>query len=91
MRAVENMTEQTKHPPVIFTERLCLRPLEEKDRDALFAIYGDAGTVRYVPEEQWTEKNREEAFNKRLAFSRKPDHFLYAVMLENTVIGTVSA
>ena len=85
------MTEQTKQPPVILTKRLCLRPLKEEDSDALFAIYGDAGTVRYVPEEQWTEKNREEAFNKRLAFSRKPDHFLYAVVLEGTVIGTVSA
>lgn len=75
----------------IKTERLCLRPLQECDYDALYEIYSDPDTVCYIPEEVWTVENGKEAFERRLSFSRKEGCFLYAVELDDSVIGTVSA
>ena len=91
MKVMIDMPEKSERKDSISTKRLILRPVTEEDQDALFAIYGDAETVRYVPEEQWTEETAEEAFRKRLSFARRPDCFLYAITLSGVVIGTVSA
>ncbi len=41
--------------PELSTTRLTLRPLTEADRDALFAIYGDAEVMRYASDEPFAD------------------------------------
>lgn len=37
----------------LLTERLAIRPARETDADDLFAVYGDAQVVRYLPHPAW--------------------------------------
>ncbi|TFW34168.1 GNAT family N-acetyltransferase [Massilia horti] len=41
-------------PTLLNTERLALRWPEERDRDAIFAIYSDPAVVRYWSNEAWS-------------------------------------
>jgi [ribosomal protein S5]-alanine N-acetyltransferase len=41
--------------PVYRSERLSLRPLRSSDRDALFAVYGDAEVMRYAADPPFVE------------------------------------
>ncbi|MFI5732913.1 GNAT family N-acetyltransferase [Kribbella sp. NPDC051587] len=44
------------------TDRLRLRPFEDSDADALYALHSDATVLRYWDSPPWTERSRAEGF-----------------------------
>jgi RimJ/RimL family protein N-acetyltransferase len=54
--------------PTLHTDRLRLRPFDDGDADALFALHSNASVLRYWDSPPWTEPARAERF---LASSRQ--------------------
>jgi [ribosomal protein S5]-alanine N-acetyltransferase len=48
--------------PTLPTDRLRLRPFDEADADALFALHSNAHVLRYWDSPPWTERSRAERF-----------------------------
>ena len=48
--------------PTLETERLRLRPFEERDAEPLFALHSNAHILRYWDSSPWRERSRAEAF-----------------------------
>jgi ribosomal-protein-alanine N-acetyltransferase len=48
--------------PTLHTARLRLRPFEDSDADALFALHSSAHVLRYWDSPPWTEPSRAERF-----------------------------
>jgi RimJ/RimL family protein N-acetyltransferase len=48
--------------PTLHTDRLRLRPIEDSDADALFALQSNAHVLRYWDAPPWTERSRAERF-----------------------------
>ncbi|MBM6405183.1 GNAT family N-acetyltransferase [Phycicoccus sp. CSK15P-2] len=71
--------------PTLTTDRLVLRPVEDGDADALFALMSDARVLRYWDAPPWAERERadrfvagcrqlaEEGGGARLAVERRAD------------------
>lgn len=71
--------------PILHTARLRLRPVEDADRDALFALHSNSHAMRYWDAPPWGEPARAERFvaacrqmaddgtGVRLAIDRVPD------------------
>lgn len=76
--------------PVIATRRLCLRPFTGQDTDAIFAIYSDEQTNRFLP---WfpakTRADAECIFEERYARAGDGDGYALAVCFEDKPIGYV--
>ncbi len=76
--------------PVIVTRRLCLRPFTGQDTDAIFAIYSDEQTNRFLP---WfpakTRADAECIFEERYARAGDGDGYALAVCFEDKPIGYV--
>ncbi|MFC7488125.1 GNAT family N-acetyltransferase [Knoellia sp. CPCC 206453] len=51
--------------PTLHTDRLRLRPFEDSDAEALFALHSDAHVLRYWDSPPWTERARAQAFIER--------------------------
>src|SRR5690349_1063724 len=49
-------------PPTLTTERLRLRPFEDRDADDLYALHSDAHVLRYWDSPPWTDPARAERF-----------------------------
>lgn len=76
--------------PVIATRRLCLRPFTGQDTDAIFAIYSDEQTNRFLP--WFPAKMRADAeciFEERYARAGDGDGYALAVCFEDKPIGYV--
>jgi ribosomal-protein-alanine N-acetyltransferase len=70
-------------PPILETDRLLLRPFREDDLDPLFAILGDAETMRFYPRpytrdevEGWIRRNIERFERTQLG--------LWAIVLQDS-------
>ncbi|TCC35423.1 GNAT family N-acetyltransferase [Kribbella speibonae] len=48
--------------PTLSTDRLRLRPFDDADADALFALHSNAFVLRYWDSPPWTERGRAERF-----------------------------
>jgi [ribosomal protein S5]-alanine N-acetyltransferase len=48
--------------PTLLTERLRLRPFDDADADALYALHSNAYVLRYWDSPPWTERTRAERF-----------------------------
>jgi RimJ/RimL family protein N-acetyltransferase len=48
--------------PTLSTDRLRLRPFDDADADALFALHSNAHVLRYWDSPPWTERGRAERF-----------------------------
>ncbi|HEY3558716.1 MAG TPA: GNAT family N-acetyltransferase [Kribbella sp.] len=48
--------------PTLSTDRLRLRPFEDADADALFALHSNAHVLRYWDSPPWSERSRAERF-----------------------------
>lgn len=48
--------------PTLSTDRLRLRPFEDEDADALFALHSNAHVLRYWDSPPWSERSRAERF-----------------------------
>ena len=73
--------------PVLQTERLLLRPFEERDLQAIFQIYSDRETNRFLP---WVPAScLEEARDIFVQRYREPSGWRYALWLreENLPLG----
>jgi [ribosomal protein S5]-alanine N-acetyltransferase len=51
--------------PTLGTERLRLRPFDDADGDALFALHSDARVLRYWDSPPWTDRARADVFIAR--------------------------
>ncbi len=73
---------------VLETERLVLRHLVSSDLDALFAVWGDAGTMLYYPR-PYTRAEVEELIERRRWRYREEGHGLWGGVLKGSgeVIG----
>jgi len=49
-------------PPTLQTARLCLRPFDDSDANALFALHSNAHVLRYWDAPPWTERGRADRF-----------------------------
>lgn len=74
------------------TERLILRPFKEKDNEAVFNIYSDEKTCRYLLHGVWTDENRKENFQKKLNNKELTENSMLnlAVTYVDQVIGDIS-
>lgn len=71
--------------PTLTTERLTLRPFDDADADALFALQSNGFVLRYWDSPPWTDRSRAETFlatcrrmaeegtGARLVIERSPD------------------
>ncbi|ABL84042.1 GCN5-related N-acetyltransferase [Nocardioides sp. JS614] len=48
--------------PTLHTDRVLLRPFDDGDADALYALHSDARVLRYWDSPPWTERGRAERF-----------------------------
>ena len=48
--------------PTLHTARLRLRPFDDPDADALFALHSNADVLRYWDAPPWSERGRAERF-----------------------------
>lgn len=53
------------HTPTLTSARLRLRPFEDADADAIFALQSDAEVLRYWDSPPWTDRARADAFIAR--------------------------
>ncbi|WP_460494762.1 GNAT family N-acetyltransferase [Dactylosporangium cerinum] len=58
----ENMTGLSLPTPTLHTGRLRLRPFDDADADAIFALHSSAHVLRYWDAPPWTEQVRAERF-----------------------------
>jgi [ribosomal protein S5]-alanine N-acetyltransferase len=56
------MARMSLSTPTLHTARLRLRPFDESDADALFALHGNADVLRYWDSPPWSEPARAEGF-----------------------------
>lgn len=77
---------------IIKTERLILRPFEEKDFKETFDIYKDPNTCQYLLHEPWESEIAQIAFSLKLAHNQldKDKMLNLAVVYMNKVIGDIS-
>lgn len=52
------MTRMDLHTPTLHTDRLRLRPFDDADADALYAMQSSAHVLRYWDAPPWTERDR---------------------------------
>ena len=74
------------------TERLTIRPFKSTDLQDVFAIYNDEDTCKFLLHNKWTQEDRRERFNKKLANSAltKESKLSLAVVYETKVVGDLS-
>ena len=58
----ETTNSEPLHPPLLRTERLCLRPFTDMDADAIYALQSNAYVLRYWDSPPWRERARAERF-----------------------------
>ena len=56
------MARMSLPTPVLHTARLRLRPLDDADANALFALHSSASVLRYWDAPPWSERVRAERF-----------------------------
>jgi len=56
------MTRMSLSVPTLHTARLRLRPFDDSDRDALFALQSNAHVLRYWDSPPWSDRPRAERF-----------------------------
>ena len=56
------MARMSVETPTLNTARLLLRPVDDRDADALFALHSDAHVLRYWDSPPWRERARAERF-----------------------------
>jgi RimJ/RimL family protein N-acetyltransferase len=56
------MARMSLPAPTLHTARLRLRPFEDADADALFALHSSAHVLRYWDSPPWSERGRAERF-----------------------------
>lgn len=56
------MARMSLETPTLHTARLRLRPVDDRDADALFALHSDAHVLRYWDSPPWRERARAERF-----------------------------
>lgn len=74
------------------TARLVLRPFIKEDYEAVFDIYKNEDTCKYLLHDAWTDENAEEEFEKKLKNNELTEKQVLnlAVTLEGYVIGDIS-
>lgn len=73
------------------TERLVLRPFKESDKTFAFEIFFDELVKKtYMIPDFNNEKEAEMLFNKLCENSHSAAHFVYAICLEETLIGFIN-
>ena len=56
------MAHMSLPAPTLHTDRLRLRPFDDADADALFALHSSAHVLRYWDSPPWSERGRADAF-----------------------------
>lgn len=56
------MVRMALETPTLRTERLTLRPFDDGDRDAIYALQSDAHVLRYWDSPPWTDPSRADRF-----------------------------
>lgn len=76
----------------IETERLTLRPFKKTDYEAVYNIYSDEETCKYLLHDAWTEESGYEEFEQKVENAELTDEKMLniAVTCENNVIGELS-
>ena len=60
--------------PTLRTERLLLRPFDERDRDDIYALQSDAHVLRFWDSPPWTDPARADQFLARCRTIAEEDH-----------------
>lgn len=76
---------------LIINDHLYLRKVKETDLDDVYAIYRDEEVARYLLSEAWNEENKETGFKEKLRINEKEDCLFLGVILDEKLIGTLSA
>lgn len=76
-----------------YTKRLLLRPFYNNDLCDLFEIYSQEKTCQYLLGDTWTEENKYDYFEDRIANQQLKEHntLFLAVVYNNKVIGELQA
>ena len=78
-------------PDEIRTERLLLRPLEDRDRDALIRMVSDERIrATYMLPDFSSAEQADGFFGRMKEISRSDRHFLYGITLEGVLIGMIN-
>lgn len=74
------------------TRRLNIRPYKPSDCEAVYEIYRNEKTCRYLLHEPWTSASKDEAFQKKLKANQLTEDtaISLACELDQTVIGDIS-
>lgn len=74
------------------TNRLVLRPFKNEDYEAVFNLYADEETCKYLLHEAWTKENAKKKFEKKIVNDKLAQYktLNLAVTQEDRVIGEIS-